>query len=314
MIMRKLGLLAVLLICFTLGTGTLQAHQPTPITPRAGQTDEPSGPLVIAHQGGDGLRPSNTMLAFEYAVEIGVDMLEMDIHSSSDGVLVVIHDATVDRVTDGTGAIKDMTFDEIQALDAAYYWPTLREDEGRDFTEQPEGEYPYRGQGVTIPALEEVLAAFPDMPMTIEIKQEDPSIAAPFCDMLREYEMTELVIVASFSPIAMQDFRAACPEVATAGVEDEIRKFFMLNLGRQAQSYEVPTGLTAFQVPEYFDALQVITPEFVTNAQALGIEVQAWTINTVEQMERMVAAGVNGIMTDYPDRLLAVLGRTKPTE
>ncbi|MBZ0320440.1 MAG: glycerophosphodiester phosphodiesterase [Anaerolineae bacterium] len=308
--MRKLGLLAILLICFTLGTGTLQANQPTPMMPHAGQVDENTGPLVIAHQGGDGLRPSNTMLAFEYAVEIGVDMLEMDIHSTSDGVLVVIHDDTVDRTTDGTGKVNEMTYAEVQQLDAAYHWPTLREDEGRDFTEQPEGEYPYRGQGVTIPALEDVLTAFPDMPMTIEIKQETPSIAEPFCAMLRDHDMTDQVIVASFSATAMEDFRAACPEVATSGVTDEIRQFFFLNLGGQAQNYAVPTSLTTFQVPEYYDALQVITPEFVSNAQALGIQVQAWTINTVEQMERMVAAGVNGIMTDYPDRLLELLGRT----
>jgi glycerophosphoryl diester phosphodiesterase len=188
----------------------------------------------------------------------------------------------------------------------------LREDEGRDFGEQPADEFPYRGQGITIPKLEDILTAFPDMPMTIEIKQEDPPIGEALCTLLRDHEMTDQVIIPSFSPVAMQDFRTACPEVATAAVESEVQVFFVLNLGSRTATYEIPATVTAFQIPEYAGSLQVITPTFVENAQALGISIQAWTINTVEDMQRMLDAGVDGIITDYPDRLLELLGRTEP--
>lgn len=275
--------------------------------PHSGQAQSSEAPatLVIAHQGGDGLRPGNTMVAFENAVALGVDMLEMDIHSTKDGVLVVIHDDTIDRTTDGSGRVQDYTFEELQQFDAGYDWPTLEEEAERT-------DRPYRGQGITIPALEEVLAAFPESLMTIEIKQQEPSIVEPFCEMLRAYEMTAAVIVASFHPETMLEFREACPEVMTSGFEDEVRAFFNANLTNRLDGFE-PT-VFVFQVPEYFGRLQVITPKFVTNAQALGISVQVWTPNSEEDIQRMIDAGVDGIITDYPDRALALLGRAPAAE
>ncbi len=131
-------------------------------------------PLVIAHQGGDGLWPGDTMFAFEQAVALGVDVLEMDLHITQDGVLVISHDETVDRTTDGTGEIEKMTLAEIKALDAGHNWSA---DGG--------GTFPYRGQGISIPTLEEVFLAFPEYRMTIEIKKTERSMAQPFCDLIR---------------------------------------------------------------------------------------------------------------------------------
>ena len=180
---------------------------------------ESDRPMVIAHQGGEGLRPSNTLIAFENAVALGVDVLEMDVHSTNDGVLVLIHDDTVDRTTDGTGRVNDFTLAELQQLDAGEYWTA---DDGATT--------PYRGQGVRIPTLDEVLTAFPQMKFNIEIKQIEPSIASSLCEALRAHDLTDRALIASFHPTAMNEFRAACPEVATSMVEDEIRPFFILNL------------------------------------------------------------------------------------
>lgn len=294
-----LRLVAVVLLLGVIVYG-LFAFRATPMAAHPFfRTDDPS-PLVIAHQGGDGERPSNTIVAFQYAVEIGVDVLEMDIHSTRDGVLVTIHDDTVDRTTNGTGRVHDFTFAELQELDAGYEWPTVEEEAGRT-------DRPYRGQGIVIPALEEVFSTFPDMQMVIEIKQTEPSIVQPFCDLLREYSMQEQVIVASFHPEPMYAFRDACPEVATAGVEEEILPFFVLNTVGLSGAYQ-PTA-EAFQVPEYSGDLHVVTQRFVENAHAKNVMVQPWTINSVDQMERMVDVGVNGIMTDYPARLMELLGR-----
>lgn len=257
--------------------------------------------LVIAHQGGDGLWPSNTMFAFENAVELGVDVLEMDIHSTQDGVLVTIHDETVDRTTDGSGRVQDFTFAELQQLDAGYHWPTLAEERATGRTDTP-----YRGQGITIAPLEEVFQSFPDMPMVIEIKQREPSIVTPFCELLRQYEMTDQVIVPTFHPETIAEFRQTCPEVATAAVEPEIRLFFALNLLRLNATYRPPA--LAFQVPEYSGDLHVVTPRFVRSAARLGIQTHPWTINDREQMRRMLDAGVQGIITDYPDQLMEEMG------
>lgn len=260
--------------------------------------------LVIAHQGGDGERPSNTMSAFQHAVDIGVDVLEMDVHSTADGVLVTIHDATVDRTTNGTRRVNDMTFAELQTLDAGYHWPTLAEESDRT-------DRPFRDQGIVIPSLEEVLSAFPQMRYVIEIKQETPSITQPMCDLLREYGVAEATIIASFRPSVMYEFRERCPEVATSAVEEEIRPFFFLSLAGLSRAHA--PRVNALQVPEFAAGFQVVTPAFISAAHHHNIAVQPWTINDAETMQRMISNGVDGMITDYPSQLLELLGRAGGT-
>lgn len=278
----------------------LLAWRSRPLMPHPFFTRQTAAPLVIAHQGGDGLRPSNTMAAFTHAVELGVDVLEMDIHSTADGVLVTIHDATVDRTTNGRGRVQEFTFAELQTLDAGYHWPTV---EGHVQL----GEHPYRGKGIVIPALEEIFQTFPDTPMVIEIKQREPSIAQPFCDLIRQYDMSNQLLVAAFSKETLQEFRATCPEVITSGAEDEIRIFYILHRLGLSAAYQ--PAVHAFQVPEYSGDFHVLTPAFVYHTRPHNIDVHAWTINTTADMERMIALSVDGIITDYPDQLLTLLGR-----
>ncbi len=254
-------------------------------------------PLVIAHQGGDGERPSNTMVAFEHAIALGVDMLEMDIHASSDGVIVLSHDDKLDRLTDGTGLIKEKTLTEIKQIDAAYDWSP--DDKGTEF--------PYRGQGITVPTLEEILQSFPDQPMNIEIKQESPSIGMPFCDLIRQYRMTDNVLVASFSQRTMDDFRRQCPEVTTSLTADETASYFYRHLLLVSETYSPPAAVV--QVPEERSGFHILTSRFVTGAHARTLQVHAWTINEEADMQRMIDLGVDGIITDNPSRLLALLGR-----
>ena len=252
---------------------------------------------AIAHQGGNHLRPDNTMVAFEHAVELGVDALEMDVHATSDGVLAVIHDETVDRTTDGSGLVKEMTFAELRELDAAYNWPHHEESE----------EHPYRGQGIRVPSLEEVLRRFPDVPMTIEIKQADPPIVDAFGELLQRYDREQNTIVASFHPEVMREFRRKFPAFATSGVEPEIRTFYVMKTIFAGWLYAPP--MEAFQVPEVSGNLRVITPRFVRAAHRRGLNVQVWTVNEADAMRRVLDAGVDGVITDRPDLLLEVLGR-----
>ena len=155
--------------------------------------DNSSRPLVIAHQGGDGVWPGDTMYAFEKAVAIGADVLEMDAHITRDNEIVLMHDETVDGTTDGTGLIEDLTLSELKQLDAAYTWSN---DAGKT--------YPYRGQGIQVPSLEEVFQKFPQMRYVIEIKLTENPIDEPLCDLIRQYQMQDKVMIASFHDEAMQ--------------------------------------------------------------------------------------------------------------
>src|SRR5512139_2954475 len=130
-----------------------------PDAPESAYYRDMQRPLLIAHQGGDGIRPGDTMVAFEHAVQIGADVLEMDAHMTRDGKIVLMHDERVDRTTDGTGLIEDLTLAELKQLDAAYQWSN---DDGRTF--------PYRGQGIQVPTLRELFEKFPEMRYVIVIK------------------------------------------------------------------------------------------------------------------------------------------------
>jgi glycerophosphoryl diester phosphodiesterase len=286
-----LGLVLVLLLLFA-----ALALLARPAADHIFFTEGPAKPLVIAHQGGDGLWPGDTLYAYQQAAELGVDVLEMDMHQTADGVLVLMHDATVERTTDGTGQIKNMTLAALKQLDAGYDWSP---DGGQSF--------PYRGQAITVPTLEEIFTTFPNWRMNIEIKQVEPPIVEPFCRLIRQYNMQEKVLVASFHRPALEAFRATCPEVATSAAEDEIRPFFILNTLFLGPLHSPPAN--AVQVPEYAGGLHVLTPRFVRGAHGRNMEVHAWTIHEPADMQPLLDMGVDGHITDYPDRLLELLGR-----
>lgn len=250
--------------------------------------------LNIAHQGGEGLWPSNTMLAYKNAVELGVDMLEMDMHSTQDGVLVLSHDDTLDRLTDTRGKISEMPISSLMKADAG-------------FMLDPKSNrlYPFRGQGVQVAQMKDVLTSFPSTPMTIEIKQAAPSIVAPFCKLLRDTNMTGKVIVASFSDAALNEFRTICPEVMTSMTEKELRPLVLLSKVGLAGLAKAP-GQVA-QVPVRAAGIEVVTPAFVNAMHARGVAVQVWTINDEAEMRRLIRMGVDGIITDRPDILKKVL-------
>lgn len=265
-------------------------------TERAVFTREKSPFLVFAHRGGGGLYPENTLGAFEYSAKMGADVLELDVHATSDGVLVVMHDGSVDRTTNGKGRVSQMTLAEVKKLDAGYLFTT---DNGTT--------YPFRGQGITIPTLQEIFDTLPSMTFNIEPKQADPSITAPLCEMIRNHKMTEKVIVGSFRQTAIDEFRQACPEVATSATPAEVMEFLTLSKTGLSASYNPP--MQALQIPEKVNRLSVVTKDFVENAHRKNLKIHVWTINETADMERLINLGVDGIMTDYPDRLLKLLGR-----
>lgn len=251
-------------------------------------------PLNIAHSGAQGHAPGDTVEAFDLALEMGADVLEMDVQLTADDQLVVHHDGTVDRQTGESGAIADLTVDEVQALDAGY-----------GFTDDSGG-HPWRGQGVRIPTLVEVLEGYPDTPLVIEMKLEGgPGIVEVLATTLEEADRTDDVVVASFDLHLIRRFRERLPAVATNLPEAETRTFYALQLIGLDRWWRPPAGF--IQVPEYHGDRHVVTERFVRAADRSGVDVQVWTVNEEDDLRRMVDLGVHGIMTDFPDRLSAIL-------
>lgn len=273
--------------------------------------------LHIAHQGGETEAPSNTLFAFKTALEKGADVLELDVHQTADGHLVVLHDTTVDRTTDGEGQVDSMTLAEIKALDAGY-WFVPGEGATHD---NPEEDYVYRGiatgdedppagytaNDFTIPTLEEVLVAFPDTLINIEIKRTAPD-TVPYeqdlAELLAEHDRSDDTIVVAFQDQSTELFKAFNQEVdtATGTAETAVFKGSSMEAGPGTPSHHV-----ALQVPIFYEGIEVVNEDFVEDAHANDMAVHVWTIGDRATMEMLIDIGVDGIMTDQPSVLEDVL-------
>ena len=252
-------------------------------------------PLVFAHQGGGKLRPANTMLAFRHARDLGADVLDTDVRMTKDGALVLIHDPTVDRTTDGSGAVRDLSLAELQQLDAGYRFSI---DGGMT--------YPYRGLGATVPTLEEAFRAFPDQRFGIELKDGDPvMLARALCASIRHHAMQDKVLASSFAQDRIDAFRLECPEVASSATRDEVLVFVVLHTLRLADV--LSPRYQSLQVPMRAAGWDQVTTGFIESARRRRLAVQPWTINEGEELRRLIALGVDGVSTDDPGRLLNLL-------
>jgi glycerophosphoryl diester phosphodiesterase len=278
--------------------------------------------LHVAHQGGEIEAPSNTLYALAEAKRKGADVLEIDVHATRDGELVVIHDATVDRTTDGTGRVDAMTLEQVRALDAAHWFvPGCGTCHGR-----AEDEYVFRGiatgdrrlpgrlrrehrpSDFRIPTLREVLERFPDDLLNIEIKASAPQ-TAPYeralAELLAEFGRTDDTIVASFTDNATELFKLHAPLVSTSLGTAQAAAFWA---SAQGPLPGAPNPRhQALQVPVELNGIPVVDEDFVRRAHANGLAVHVWTINDRPTMEWLVDIGVDGVMTDRPTLLEQVL-------
>ncbi len=240
--------------------------------------------LAIAHRGGGALEPEETAEAMDNAVALGADVLELDVHRTADGVIVCMHDDTVDRTTDGTGKIKDKTFAELRALDAGYR-----------FSRDGGATFPRRGAGVVVPTLEELLKRHPTRPFSVELKQSAPSIVDDVVKILRATGASSRVVVASFSDVAIAELRQAAPDIATSLSAGEMVAFNALE-EEDLATYRAPGAF--LQAP-----VNAVTADSLALARRLGLRVQVWTVNDRAKMDEMLELGVDGIMSDDPKLL-----------
>jgi len=242
-------------------------------------------PLVFAHRGGAALAPENTIPAFDNGLAFGADGLEFDVHLSKDGVPVIIHDPTVDRTTDGTGAVADLTAAELAALDAGYRF-------------DPDGGFPWRGRAGGVPALRDVLARHTGVPLIVELKTPDPRLAHAVIERIRAARVGEHVTIGSFHDAALETVRECAPEIRTGATTAEIRAAVtMTRVGGAA----APLRFDAFQVPIVFNGQPVVTPELVGWARAAGAGFTVWIVNDPTDIRRLLDWGVDGLITDRPD-------------
>jgi len=248
--------------------------------------------LVIPHGGGDGLFPENTLFAYEESQALGGDVIDIDVRVAADGVLVAFHDSTLDRTTDGAGSVEALTSTELGELDAGY-----------DF--EVDGTFPFRGQGIGVPTVEEILRAFPDTLTTIDLKNAGAIPVQPVCDLLRNLGRVDDVYVGTESNDQPGLFRAACPEVSTSGTSAERQQSRAAQAAGESSS---PIAQLVIQ-PGYrgSDGRPRITEEYVQFAQASDTAVFTWVIDDRETMTTLIEMGIDGIYTRRPDVMLDVL-------
>ena len=278
---------AVLAVLITASTASAATKAPGPPNPfRTGHT------LVIPHAGGDALYPETTLYAYQHSRALGGDVIDLDVQTTSDGVLVALHDSTVDRTTNGHGSVSSLTFAEVQKLDAGWWF-------------KKGAAYPFRGKGVRMPSIDEVLAAFPNVLATLDVKSEETSVVAPICVVLKQLHREAITYIGIETSAQVNEFRRLCPAVHTSGTDEERAA---MRAARDRGDTTFQTAVTVNQ-PSYIgrDGKPRITQTYLDFAHARGIAVMTWVVDDPAVMRRLVAMGIDGIYTRRPDLLLPIV-------
>lgn len=247
-------------------------------------------PRVVAHRGDSANYPENTLEAFISASKLNIDIIETDVHITKDGEIVIWHDPTLERNTDGKGTIESHTLAELKTYDAGY---TFTKDGGKT--------YPFRGKGVKICTLDEALKACPNERFNIDLKSKNPEIVDAFVSVIRENHAENRVCCASFHLSNLKKIRRTAPDILTSITTLEVipkilfRSFFSNKPFKRTIIFQVP--------PEQWH-IKVITDKFIKKMHEKGAVIMVWTINKEEEMHRLFSLGVDTIMTDNPRLLI----------
>ena len=262
---------------------------------RESRAVESGWPVNFAHRGDTRRAPENTLEAFGAALEHGAGGLELDVRVTRDGHVVVIHDATLERTTSGAGAVATVTLDELRRIDAGYRFSP---DGGRT--------YPYRGKGLRVPTLAEVLEAFPEAAVNVDVKDRRGGGEKAVLRVLGEVGAEGRALVVSEHHAVVRRLRGLSDgRVSTGASRREVALFYLLSAlrleGLLRPAYD------ALQVPVFYGKLTLVTRRFVAAAHGRGVRVDAWIVNEPAEMRRLLDLGVDVVMTDVPETLAAVL-------
>ena len=246
-------------------------------------------PHLFGHRGAAGEAPENTLPSFELAWRAGLPYLETDCHATRDGEIVLCHDAELERTTNGQGPLAEHSYAELEKLDAGYHFSA----DGRS--------HPFRGRGVRIPRLVELLAAFPTARINLEVKQADPPIAAEVVRLVRRAGAESRMLLAAEDGALLDALRALDPGTAIGASYADVLAFFAA-LDADALGSYAPRS-HALQIPTHALGRELVTPEVIAAAERVGLFVHVWTINDPAEMRRLLALGAHGLMSDHPARL-----------
>ena len=232
--------------------------------------------MVIAHRGASSYAPENTLAAFDLALQMGVDHIELDVDFTSDGHIVVIHDHTVDRTTNGSGPVTSHTLAALREMDAGSWF-------GAQFA------------GERIPTFDEVLARYKGRAhIHTEIKGHSPSLSQRTADLIRKRGMESQVTITSFQSARLEEMRAYAPELPRGWLVREVSDTII----EQAH---------AMGVTQFCPRANAVTPELIRRLHAEGFVARAWGVSTEELMQQVVQAGADGMTVNFPDKLIAYL-------
>jgi glycerophosphoryl diester phosphodiesterase len=231
------------------------------------------------------LGPENTLAAFDLGMAAGADGLELDVHLSADGVPVVHHDRTLERTTDGSGPVAARTAVELARLDAGYHFALA-------------GRSAFRGQGIGIPSLREVLHRYRDARIIVEMKVDEPALGEAVVREIRAADAVGRVCAAGYGALAVRAVRSAEPVIATGATRAEVQRA----LRRTWLRWPVRrVGYQGYQIPEVAGRLRIVSPRFVRYAHDANLKVQVWTVEVEPDMRRLLGWGVDALISNRPD-------------
>jgi glycerophosphoryl diester phosphodiesterase len=269
--------------------------------------------LCYAHQGGATEAPSSTLFAMQHALDVGATAIELDVHQSLDGVLVVCHDATLDRTSSLTGAIAERTAADLAGCDNAYWFvPGEGAVRGRSVEE-----YRYRGLApgdsrFAVATLAAVLETFPGVPLNLDIKQSAPQVAPyeeALAAALTAAGRSDEVIVTSFNDASTRVFHEIAPAIGTSPGISTLTQVVQAIRSGEEPPREPLAGVVALQVPARVGGTWLVDERLVQATHELGLALHVWTVDDPREMAELVDLGVDGIMTDVPGELAALLKR-----
>ena len=231
------------------------------------------------------------MPAIDNGMALGADGLEIDVQLSADGIPVVIHDPTLDRTTDRTGPVSALTAAELARVDAGFRF-------------ELDGAHPFRGQGIGVPLLDDVLARHPTPRVIIEMKGGQPELARAVAASIRKAGAVDRICVGSFYQGSVDAIRAEHPEIATSASQSERRAGRCTDRGCAGRG-SATQPYVAFQVPEHAGRMRVVSPAFVRQVHKQGHVLQVWVVNERDDIRRLLDWGVDGIISDRPDIAVA---------
>jgi glycerophosphoryl diester phosphodiesterase len=248
-------------------------------------------PLVFAHRGGSALAPENTRAAFDNSLALGANGLELDVHLSRDGIVVVHHDGMLQRTTNLQGPVAGRTAAELSRADAGFFFRDRRG-------------FPFRGRGIGVPTLAEVLLQYREVRIIVELKGNSVELARATAEAVRAAGAIDRVCLGSFSARLLRAARTFEPALATSASGSEVRWALYRSWCRWPISRVRYVG---YQIPEWAGRTHIVTPRFVAAAHRAGLGVQVWTVDEPADARRLLAWGVDALITDRPDLIVPLV-------